>query len=659
MEGKIMHKCLLPLLLILLASMAPAIADGPFDLEMIGCGELLWKNGRELTPLPMSGTEVELEVTGIIIHGRLTQHFHNPTSEVIEAIYVFPLPDRAAVHFMEIMIGERRIVSEIQEKEEARRTYERAKESGRKAALVDQRRPNLFTTAVANINPAETVSVVLEYLEEATYRDGLFGLRFPLTFTPRFVSFDPLGDLESDPPSELAAPFVTGDKAYLPTAVVSVELRPGMTLTEVLSESHEIDVEGEEGVYLVRTGDESITADRDFILSWKPRLGEDPSAALFIEEREEASYAMVMLMPPQPVGDEAIGLPTETLFIIDVSGSMDGPSIRQARMALLAALDRLRPDDRFNILRFNNETMLFSHEFQQAVPEILGKARVWVSRLEAEGGTMIYPALARGLRLIGESGSSHAQRIVFLTDGAVGNEDDVLSLITHRLGEARLHAIGIGHAPNSYLMRKMASFGRGLCEFVSTSGEAENRIAAFFERLDRPVMTDLELSWEGLQIEEVYPKRHKDLYAGEPLMISARLATPPEAGMLRIGGWTRDGFLSGEVDVDAGIPRGTGIATRWARAKVGSLMDSRFEGTDPAAVRAEIVDLALDFHLVTAYTSLVAVDQSATALGEARSVRIANALPAGGSDNPLRRLYAIALLGAGLLILAGARRWLP
>jgi Ca-activated chloride channel family protein len=363
-------------------------------------------------------------------------------------------------------------------------------------------------------------------------------------------------------------------------------------------------------------------------------------------------------MPPQFESDLALGLPTETLFIVDVSGSMDGPSIMQARLALRAALGRLRPEDRFNIIKFNDGSSAFRDEFQQATAENLLDARGWVSALEADGGTMIHPALAWGLRMIGESSSSHARRIVFLTDGAVGNERELLDLIVDRLGETRLHTIGIGHAPNSYLMRKMASFGRGLCEFISTAGEAENRIAAFFERLDRPVMTDLELSWEGLEVDEAYPIRQRDLYSGEPLILSAKMAAATE-GRLKLGGWTRGGWRSSAVAVDAASPAGSGIATRWARAKIGSLMDSLHEGADPAMVRKEVVDLALVFKLVTAYTSLVAVDQSATALGEAKSVRIANALPAGGSDNPLRRLLAVALLGVGLLLLAAVRRWLP
>jgi Ca-activated chloride channel family protein len=654
-EGETMRVRIEMALLLLLIFISPVIAEHPVELGDIGAGDLLRKSGRGLIPLPLSGTEVELAVTGMIIHGRLTQHFHNPTDQTIEAIYVFPLPERAAVHFMEIRIGERRIVSEIQEKQEARRTYEWAKESGRKAALVNQRRPNLFTTEVANINPGESISVVLEYLEEADYSDGLFALRFPLTSTPRFMPPDDGCASGSEPPPELAAPFIGRDAAALPAATVSVVLEPGMELDDVASESHDIEVSRRDGAYDVSPVEKLIAADRDFILRWKPRLGREPRAAVFIEERDEAAYAMVMLMPPQPESGAALGLPTETLFIIDVSGSMDGPSIKQARRALTAALDRLRPEDRFNILKFNDRNAAFRDQFQQAVPENIDAARSWVRDLQATGGTMIQPALERGLELMNASGSSHAQRIVFLTDGAVGNESQVLRLITSGLGEARLHTIGIGHAPNSYLMRKMAAFGRGLCDFISNIGDAENRIAAFLERLDRPVMTDLEMSWEGISVDEVYPERPKDLYAGEPLVVTAKLAAPPEPGLMRLSGWTREGWTTGEALIDAGSPRGTGIGRRWARAKIGSLMDSLHEGADPEAVRAEVVDLAIGFNLVTSYTSLVAVDDRASALEDPESVRIAAALPAGGTFNPLHRLVALALLGAGIVLLAGAR----
>jgi len=647
-----------------IAADAPAGMDAvrPVGAEQVGCGELLWRSPRGLLPLPVVELDVDLSVTGVMIRGRLTQRFLNPTAEVIEALYVFPLPDGAAVHHMEMQIGTRRIVAEVQEKEQARRTYEQARDSGRRTALVDQRRPNLFTTSVANLNPGETVSVVLEYIEEAQYADGRFSLRFPLTFTPRFAppsSQAPRSDREQasgavgeDAP-ELAAPFVAWDAPGAPRAALTVELQPGFPLEDVISSSHVIDARESGGAYRIATRPETIVAARDFLLSWRPRLGREPQAAVFVEDTPDGRYALLMLVPPIPGSEAGLGLPTETLFVIDVSGSMDGPSIAQARRALLASLDRLRPEDRFNILKFNDESEPFGEEFRQADDAALDAAREWVGALEASGGTMIYPALMRGLRMIGDSRSGHAQRIIFLTDGAVANEQELLGGLVEHLGQARLHTVGIGQAPNAWLMRKMARLGRGLCEFVSDGEEAAGRMEAFFERLDRPVMVDIDWRTNGLELQEPYPQRLPDLHAGQPLLLSARLAEDAGEGSVELRGYTRSGRIDATLRVTGNAPRGPGIAVRWARAKVRALMDSLHDGADPAAVRAEVVDVGLDFHLVTDYTSLVAVDDRATALGNAQQVRIAAALPRGGTDGPLRLLagWALVVVGLGLLLL--------
>lgn len=640
---------------------AATIPSRPLDATDVGCGELLWKSPQGLVPLPIAGLDVELSVTGAMIHGKLTQRFQNPTSEVIEALYVFPLPDRAAVHHMEMRIGERRIVSVVQEREQARRTYEQARDSGRKTALVDQRRPNLFTTSVANINPGETVAIALEYFEEAQYEEGRFSLRFPLTFTPRFMP-PPVKEREAgeEPPQgpapELVAPFVHPRSPDRPRAALRVQLRPGFALEELSSRSHDLVTRQEQGTYEIATRPESIVADRDFLLSWRPTLEEEPRGALFIEDRPEGRFALVMLVPPIPGSEAGLGLPTETLFIIDVSGSMEGPSIIQARRALLASLDRLRPEDRFNIIKFNDDAEPFRETFQQAEGPALDAGRQWVGELEAGGGTMIHPALMRGLRMMGESRSSHAQRIVFLTDGAVGNEQELFEAIVNRLGQTRLHTIGIGQAPNAHLMRKMARLGRGLCEFIADGNEAAGRMEAFFERLDRPVMTDLVLQTQGIELEEAYPRRLPDLYAGQPLLLSARLSGESTSGILELGGQTRTGWIDASLPVDEKAPRGQGIALRWARAKVRSLMDSLHDGADPAGVRTEVVDLGLAFNMVTAYTSLVAVEDRASALGSARPFRLASVLPRGGTNGPLRLLAGWVLVVVGLGSLLVLRR---
>jgi Ca-activated chloride channel family protein len=363
-----------------------------------------------------------------------------------------------------------------------------------------------------------------------------------------------------------------------------------------------------------------------------------------------------MVLPPAPESALGQGLPTETLFVVDVSGSMNGPSIVQARAALLGALDRLRPEDRFNILVFNDGHRLFRPEFHHAEIESIDAARSWVSNLEAGGGTMIYPALMRRLELMGDSRSSHAQRIVFLTDGAVANEQQVLQALYEHLGDVRLHTIGIGNAPNAYLMRKMARFGHGLCAFISSPSRADNQIARFLERLDRPVMDGVEMNLREAGLHEVFPETVPDLYAGEPLLLSARLDPGGSSGALKFGGFTRDGWRESDVDLDAATVEDSGVALRWARARIGGLMDSLAEGADAGGVRTDVIGLALDFHLVTRYTSLVAVEERPTALGPGRTVRTAAALPQGGTDNPLKLLIGSLLSVAGLLALA-ALRW--
>jgi len=616
--------------------------DG-ISLDQIGAGELLWKSDRGFIPLPVADIEVELTITGMMTRGRLTQRFVNPTEMVIEAVFVFPLPDRAGVHHMEMQIGDRRIVSTIREKEEARKTYEQAKRSGRKASLLDQQRPNLFKTSVANINPGEKIEIMLEYYEELDYVDGRFSLRFPLTFTPRFA-----------PPTVTAGEAGDG-LATLPLARIHVLLRSGFRLESVTSESHPIEFAQAGDALSIDTRPGNVVCDRDFVLEWTPEPGSAPRSAVFVEERAGERYLLMMVLPPAPGSELGQGLPTETLFVVDVSGSMNGPSISHARAAMLEALERLRPEDRFNILVFNDSHWSFRPDFQNAEDDAIEAARGWVANLSAGGGTMIYPALMRGLESMGESRSSHAQRIVFLTDGAVANEQQVLRALSEHLGDVRLHTIGIGNAPNAYLMRKMARLGHGLCAFISGPSHADNQVARFLERLDRPVMEGVELNLREAGLHDVFPQTVPDLYAGEPLLLSARLEPGGPWGKLTLGGYTRDGWLASDVDLDAAVNEESGVALRWARARIGGLMDTLAEGADAGMVRADVIELAFDFHLVTRYTSLVAVEERPSAVGASRTVRTAAALALGGTDNPLKLLIGLLLAAVGLLVLAALR----
>lgn len=635
-------------------------APAPVRLSEAGSGELLRKTPDGLVPLPLLDLQVRLEVTGILVHGVVTQTFRNPTTEVIECVYVFPLPEQAAVHRMEMRIGERRIVSIIKEREEAKQVYERARQEGRKTALLEQERPNLFTTSAANVNPGESIEIVLEYLQEVAYDDGEFGFSVPLTFTPRFA-INAAGDA-----GRICAPFARTGSPVFPRAALTVRIHAGFQVERIESDSHAIHSFWDGDVLVVEPEEKTVPADRDFHLRWRPTLAGEPRPALFVEDRPEGRYVLVMLLPPLHGVGTGRGLPTETLFIVDVSGSMAGPSIEQARTALLAALDRLRPEDTFDILSFSDVVSEFRAGFVAASGSDLGEARAWTRSLRADGGTRIDLALERGLALVRSFRSSRLQRIIFLTDGAADNEDAVLKDVQSGLGAARLHTLGIGAAPNRYLMRKMAAAGRGLCEFISTSADATNRVDAFFSRLDRPVMADLALSWDGGEPVEAYPALLPDLHSGEPLFLSARLAPGRSLPRLVLGGTTLEGALRLEVSSSGPAVADSGVAVRWGRAKVESLLDTLHDGAVPDEVRRAVVEVSKTFGFVTPYTSLVAVEEFPTATGDCGLVRVANGLPAGsqllgdlpqgGSDGPILFLLGMLFLFAGCVLLAGALR---
>jgi len=678
--------------LVVAATAATAAEGGErwVTLEEVGVGMLLRRTDEGMQPLPVLTSTIDLEVTGPLIAGTVRQGFRNQTAEVIEAVYVFPLPERAAVDHMEMQVGRRRIVSVVQERQRARQTYARAKRSGQKAALVEGERPNLFTTSVANINPGEAIDVTIRYFDVAAYDDGVFSLAFPLTFTPRFIPPAQLYCSDPDDPvvatarradaARVSPPFVAAGDSRFPEATIRVRLHPGLPLTAVRSASHRLAATEDQGVWSVQPAACPTPADRDFLLTWQPELGTEPRSALFVEDHDDARYALLMTVPPlpgaspapadgadtaAPTATRASGPATETMFVIDVSGSMQGPSIVQARQALLAALDRLRPDDTFNILEFNDQSQLFRRDFQPAAEPELTAACRWVRSLRADGGTMMYPALLRAVSRFAGADATRSRRLILITDAAIGNESQLLSEVAGGLGNIRLHIVGIGNAPNRFLVRRLAELGGGLAAFVASEDDAVNGIDRFLERIGRPVMANLEVAWRECMPDETYPARLPDLFNGEPVLLAARFNTDcsPRATLAGLLGEDRITFDLTPYDT---AQRRAGIATLWARRKVADLNALFYGGADPDTIRERIVAVGTRFNLVTRHTSLVAVEQVITASDQAHTRRLPSGLPAGsrllagktgylpatGTDAPLRRLLSLVLL-----VIGGAVWW--
>jgi Ca-activated chloride channel family protein len=672
---------------LLVPAAPPARAQVPGDggapavtLPAPGTGTLYWRSPQGLVPLPALTIEAELRVTGILVQGTVRQTFRNTAPTTIEAIYVFPLPKRASVDSFELRVGDRVIRSVVRERAEARTEYETARSEGRKAGLVEFAGRGLFRTSVSGINPGEEVAVTLRYFDEAAWADGTFALALPLTWTPRYTPSAPdapAGGAGSgpatappvsavDPPAvggwptfSCGSPLVPAASPAAPALAVRAILEPGVPLASVRSSSHPVVVASDTTSWTVTTR-AGAPADRDFRLEWVPAAGGEARGAVFVEERDDALYALALIVPPAPGSRGDAGIPTRTLFVIDVSGSMEGPSLEQAKMALLAALNGLGPADTFNVLRFSTGSTPFRDTFQPATPSRLGEGRAWVMGLRTDGGTEILAALRHALALMEAEPTRQVQRIVLITDGAVNAGDEAIAAATLGLGEARLHVVGIGPAPNRPLMRALARHGRGACEFIGSPDEVGPRLVVFLDRLRRPVLTDLTLDWDGAPPLDVRPERIPDLYAGQPLSVSLKLdrSFPGTRAVLR--GLVASGPFSVDLDIAPGAPRGAGVAARWARARIDDLLDGRATGREEADVRAGVLPLALEFSLVTPYTSLVAVEERPTALGPSVPAPAAGAfpgsagdlltLPRGGTLDPLWLRAGLLLLMLGLML---------
>ncbi len=590
-------------------------------------------------PAPAVGTEIDIRVTGPIARARVRQMFVNPDDAWVEGTYVFPLPEDSAVDSLRMRIGERTIEGMIKEKQAARRDYEAARRDGRRASLVTQERPNVFTTAVTNIAPKSSIAVEIGFQETLRRDDGRFVMRFPTVVAPRYIPGDKtiLGEAGSGwgintpqvPDAERITPPVRHPESAARNPVsFTVRLDAGLPLARLASPSHAIEVrDAADGGKVVTLKDGAVPADRDFVLTWTPRPAADPGLALFTETAPDgATYLLAMIQPPAAEAAKANALPREVVFVVDTSGSMDGLSMDGARAALLRALDGLGPDDRFNIVRFSNDASVLFPTARTADPRSLAEARRFVANLSASGGTEILSALA--LALDGRFDAARVRQIVLLTDGAVGNEAEVLGAVRRGLGDSRLFTVGIGSAPNSYLMRKAAELGHGTYTFIADESRVESRMGRLFAKLEAPVLGDLRATFSESARAEMWPARLPDLYAGEPLVFAARLEDV--SGGIGLGGWRNGVDWSLTLPLSAARP-GTGIAKLWARGRIESLTDRRHEGASEDDIRRDVLGVALEHGLVSDFTSLVAVDVTpARPAGEGLDSRpVATDLPHG------------------------------
>jgi Ca-activated chloride channel family protein len=568
------------------------------------------------------GIDVDLTVSGPTVRARVTQIFKNPTQNWVEATYVYPLPEGGAVDTLKMVIGDRVVIGEIKERQQARVIYEQARQNGQKAALTEQQRPNIFTNAVANIGPGETVLVQIEYQEPVHQSGDEFSFRVPMAVGPRYnpapivqsVDFRPGGgwgatSTDPVPDRDRISPPVLDPAHNAPVnpTQITVRLQAGFPLGEVKSHHHQVRIESPDAATrIIRLAEGAVPADRDFELTWKPAAEQAPSVALFREHVGDADYLLAFVTPPSVDPAEQTPLPREVIFVIDNSGSMGGTSIVQAKASLAYALGRLRPSDRFNVIRFDHTMDVLFPASVAADAEHIGRAKSFVDALEAKGGTEMVPAMRAALTdTAGDA--SFVRQVVFLTDGAIGNEQQLFDTITALRGRSRVFMVGIGSAPNTFLMTRAAELGRGSFTHIGSVEQVEERMRGLFGKLENPAVTGVSVKFSDARAD-MTPAAIPDLYRGEPLVLAARLDTL--AGSVEIKGRIGDRPWIVTLPL-AGAADGKGLSKLWARRMITDAEIARtLRKITPADADNAILRLALEHQLVTRLTSLVAVDST-------------------------------------------------
>ncbi|MGA7807931.1 marine proteobacterial sortase target protein [Bradyrhizobium sp.] len=595
---------------------------GPGDARS---GSLLFKSDDGTTEAPRLGIDVDLTVSGPTIRARVTQIFKNPTQHWLEATYVYPLPAGGAVDTLKMVVGDRVVIGDIKERQQANAIYQQARQNGQKAALTEQERPNIFTNSLANIGPGETVLVQIEYQEPVSQTGNEFALRVPMVVGPRYnpapivqsvdlkpdghgwgaSSADPVPDRDRISPPVLD-PAQNGP--VNPTRI-TVHLNAGFPLGEVKSSSHAVKIDSPDAeTRTISLADGVVPADRDFELTWKPAAATAPSVGLFREHVGNADYLLAFVTPPAAEQAQQRPLPREMVFVIDNSGSMGGTSIEQAKASLLYALGRLTPDDRFNVIRFDDTMDVLFPASVPADAEHLGRATAFVSALEARGGTEMVPAMRAALTDSTDSDTrGRVRQVVFLTDGAIGNEQQLFETIGAMRGRSRVFMVGIGSAPNTYLMTRAAELGRGAFTHIGWVDQVEDRMRALFAKLENPVVTGLSATFSDTAAE-ITPAVIPDLYRDEPLVLAAKLDRL--AGSVEITGRIGDRPWTVTLPL-ANAAEGKGLSKLWARRKIGDAEVARtLRQVSPDEADKTILALALEHQLVTRLTSLVAVDRT-------------------------------------------------
>lgn len=609
-----------------------------------GSLQVLDPSGKPKAECPLKHTDVKAEISGFLSRVVVTQEFENPFPEKIEAVYTFPLPQNAAVDDMTMIVGERTVRGKILRREEAEAVYEAAKTGGQTASLLNQERPNIFTQSVANILPGEQIKITISYVETLKYADGSYEFRFPMVVGPRYVPGSTTGGQESTKGNGFApnTDRVPDGSRITPQPVpegmrvghdisFDLTLDAGVAIDGLASKTHDVEIERpDDHRARVRLKDLATIPNKDFVFRYDV-AGQKIADALLTHSTDKGGFFTFILQPPERVTVEDV-TPKELVFVLDTSGSMYGFPLEKAKETMKLALDNLYPYDTFNLITFSGDEHILFPEPVPATKENLAKAQAFLESRTGGGGTEMMKAIKASMDP--SDAQAHVRIVCFMTDGYVGNDMEIIGEV-QKHPNARVFAFGIGGSVNHFLLDNMAKYGRGEVEYVALNDDGSAAARRFHERVRNPLLTDISVDWNGLPVSDVYPKTIPDLFGAKPVILTGRY-TGSGKGTIRLKGKMsgRDFVREIPVDFSSGQTQHDVLATLWARTRIDDLMSQDFQGAQQGNMKEEvkqsIIQLGLEYRLMTQFTSFVAVEEMiVTDGGQPRRIDVPVEVPEG------------------------------
>ena len=613
--------------LIALAAALPSSAQTPEDRTL--SPYFVVKGDPAVDHLPLKDTRVEIAVSGVIADVRVVQTYRNEGSRPIHASYVFPASTRAAVYAMRMKVGDQIVVAKIKEREAAAKEFEAAKQEGKSASLLEQQRPNVFSMSLANVMPGDQIEIELRYTELLVPTDGVYEVVYPTVVGPRYSSQPAASAPKED--RWVQSPYTRQGEQPRSTLHLSARISAGVPIHQLGCASHQTSTHWQSPtVARVTLNDaDPHQGNRDFVLRYR-LAGDQIASGLILYRGEDENFFLYMAQPPRRAAADDIPA-REYIFVVDVSGSMDGFPLNTSKQLLKDLIGRLRPTDFFNVVLFAGGSSVLSPRSLPATPANVSGAIRLIEEQRGGGGTELLAAVEQAMSLPREANVSRS--VVLVTDGYVSGEQGVFDYIRANLNECNVFSFGIGTSVNRYLIEGVARAGMGEPFIVTEESEAAAVAAKFREYIQTPLLTDIEVRPVGFDIYDVHPARLPDLLAERPVILFGKWRGPA-AGSFELRGKTGRGEYSSTLDVAGVQPEEANRALRylWARSRVAELSD--YGSRDVSAEKAKaITALGLKYNLLTRYTSFIAVrEEVRNPDGSAKDVKQPLPLPLGVSD---------------------------